>query len=431
MTEQEAAAAEEKRGEKRARTMKAVGSVLALIGAVILIVAAWYSGSEAFKERPDCPRLQTATGATPQVYLTADEIRLGGWLCLALDRSRVFARERTALDRAEAEVAAAQTALATAGATPAAGAAAQARLNQANAALEALPRERKVFIFLDEVRLPMEGESVSVRQPAGANEWVLQPIQLRATEDASSDAGRDWRAILGGPTGGGTREVRVGVAVREAEDGPPIMRALVTEPATLWVYDPMWVFIGAAGLVLTALGIGIGGWHTGMFRDGAAGTQFSLARVQMAWWLVLTIGGFLFIWLVSGQWRGVMTTGTMALLGISATTGVAASMIEERHREANDGDNRKEDRTKGFFADIVDGGDGAGLHRIQLIAWTILLGGVFAWTVIWRFAFPDFDTNLLLLAGIAGGTYLGFKFQEQTPAERAAEAAARAQTTNS
>ena len=98
------------------------------------------------------------------------------------------------------------------------------------------------------------------------------------------------------------------------------------------------------------------------------------------------------------------TSGTMALIGISAATGVAAVMVNP---------NAVPEPSNGFWTDIIGGEDqGATLHRIQLIAWTILLGGIFAWTVLWTFALPDFDTNLLLLAGIAGGTYLGFKAKE-------------------
>jgi hypothetical protein len=361
------------------------------------------------RQGPECPAARQAAGPTiPQAYLTDAGIRLGGPLCLALDRSRFFAREQAALTAAEAQVAAAQAALAAipagtaTGPNPAAASAQQA-LNQARAALDTLPQERKIFIFIDGVKVPMDGHSVAIRPPAGGNEWALERIDLRGTEDASSDAGKAWREILGGPKQGGTRLVRIGVAVSESDADAPVMRALIRERATLRVYDPFWVMTGALGLILLAIGIGMSGWKTGLLRDGGAGTPFSLGRVQMAWWLVLTIGGFLFIWLVSGQWRFVMTSGTMALVGISATTGVAAQLVDSGTSAA---------KSVNFWADIVSDSGGAALHRIQLIAWTILLGGIFMWTVIWRFAFPDFDTNLLLLAGIAGGTYLGFKFQE-------------------
>ena len=383
--------------------MRKLGLIIALLGAVLVVAAGWSSGRAAMRHETECPPPKAATSATPPVYLLGNDIRLNGTLCLAFDRARLFAKERNALAAAETEVRAALVAAGSAQGADAA--AAQARLARTREALNALPLERQLFVFIDDVKAPGDGRSVAVRpEAAGESEWAVVQFPLQSNADASSDAGRDWRAILGGPKEGGTRLVRVGVAVSEGGEGPPAIRASIRQRATFRVYDPLWLSIGGLGLVLLAVGIGMSGWNSGLLRVGKANSPFSLARVQMAWWLVLSIGGFLFIWLLSGQWRGVMTSGTMALLGISATTGVAARMIE--------GDPTDKPSSNNFWADIVNDDDGAALHRVQLIAWTILLGGIFAWTVLWTFTFPDFDTNLLLLAGIAGGTYLGFKFKE-------------------
>jgi hypothetical protein len=399
--------------------MHRLGLIFALLGLAMVAAAALVSGTKAMRYDPDCPKLRTVgVGAPPlpMAYLTGREVRLGAPVCLALDRSRVFAREQAALASAELEADSAQKALAAAGAAapagsaPATASAAQARVVQAKAALDALPRERKVFLYFDDVRVPMQGKSIAVKAAAGESEWVLEEIALHGTEEAASDDGKSWREILGGPKGGGVRDIRIGVAVEEAADAAPVMRALIAERARLRVFEPLWVLAGGLGLVLATVGIGMRGWHTGLLRDGGPGSAFSLARVQMAWWLVLTVGGFLFIWLVSGQWRDVITGGVIALLGISATTGVAAVMVDRSPDKA--GAVAVPLATRNFWSDILGDADGAALHRIQLIAWTVLLGGIFVWTVIWSFAFPDFDTNLLLLAGLAGGTYLGFKFQE-------------------
>jgi hypothetical protein len=259
-----------------------------------------------------------------------------------------------------------------------------------------------MFVYFDEVQVPIAGRAVAVRPPADAGPWALERFPLVATEDATGNAGRDWRMILGGPKSGGVRAVRIGIAVRVADGQPPVIREVIRQPATLRVFNPFWLMAGGAGLILLAVGIVLWGWDTGLLRDGDKTSQFSLGRVQMALWLVLTVGGFLFIWLVSAQWKGVVTGGVIALLGISATTGVAAKLVDTTPAAPSNG----------FWADIMSDSDGAALHRIQLIAWTIVLAGIFVWTVSWQFGFPEFDTNLLLLAGIAGGTYLGFKFQE-------------------
>jgi hypothetical protein len=48
-------------------------------------------------------------------------------------------------------------------------------------------------------------------------------------------------------------------------------------------------------------------------------------------------------------------------------------------------------------------------HRFQMLAWTVLLGGVFVVKVLQDRVMPVFDTNVLLLMGISSGAYLGFK----------------------
>lgn len=384
--------------------MQKIGLILAFIGLVLVAVVAGFSGHIAMQQPQDCARPKAATPATSMVYLTEPEIRLGGRLCLALDRSRFFERERAELKAAQDRVDEAQRQLA---AVPqgTSTATAQASLTHATTARDALPRERSLFIFLDDVKVPGQGSTIAVWPPAGEGEWATAEFPLESTADASSAEGGNWRRILGGPKAGGTREVRVGVAV-SAADGTTPVRARIRERATFRVYDPSWLTVGGLGILLLAAGIGMAGWRTGLLRDRGAASPFSLGRVQMALWLVLTIGGFLFIWLLSGQWRGVITTGAMALIGISATTGVAARLADDDPPAGG------VPASRNFWLDIVSDGNDPAVHRLQLIAWTILLGGIFAWTVLWTFAFPDFDANLLLLVGIVGGTYVGFKFRE-------------------
>jgi hypothetical protein len=290
-------------------------------------------------------------------------------------------------------------------AAAAAAKAAERKVTEARAALDQLPQRRKIFLLFDEVKVPMNGREVDIRPALGESEWILQEIGLRGTDDASSDDGKAWREILGGPREGGKRRLKIGVAVAEGDDEQPVQRALLSQKVELRVFDPWLIVLGGVGLIILAAGVALLGWNTGLLRDGDETSQFSLGRVQMAWWLVLTVGGFLFIWLVSGQWKGVVTGGVIGLLGISATTGVAARMVDTST-------STPPAKSKNFWSDLVQDDGGAALHRIQLLGWTVILGSIFVWTVVWSFAFPDFDTNLLLLAGIAGGTYLGFKFQE-------------------
>jgi hypothetical protein len=403
-----------------------------VLGAVMLIAAMGLTAVQALRPSQQCPEgVATPPASTPPAYVTLASVRLGGPICLRLDRKRFFAKERAPIDRQADLVAAAETelervrlsqkaaegrAIAAVGdakaaaqreaeAAVAATKVAERKASEARAALDLLPQRGKIFLLFDEVKVPMKGREIDIRPAPGEGEWIMQEIPLRGTDDASSDDGKAWREILGGPREGGKRSFKIGIAVAEGADEQPVKRAVLSQKAELEVFDPLLVVLGSVGLIILAAGVAMLGWNTGLLRDGDHTSQFSLGRVQMAWWLVLTVGGFLFIWLVSGQWKGVVTAGVIGLLGISATTGVAARMVD-----TSDATNAV--KSMGFWSDLVRDPAGVALHRIQLIGWTVILGAIFVWTVVWSFAFPDFDTNLLLLAGIAGGTYLGFKFQE-------------------
>ncbi|MER9758448.1 hypothetical protein [Mesorhizobium sp. M0138] len=134
--------------------------------------------------------------------------------------------------------------------------------------------------------------------------------------------------------------------------------------------------------------------------------SFSLAKSQMAFWLLLTASGFVFIWMSVGQYYNLVTAGVLVLLGISGVTGLASVTLND----STDG----ETRTSSFLADILNDGDGPKLYRIQAVAWTLILGVIFMWNVFWNFRFVEFDPNLLLMVGIAQSLYLGFKPKEKS-----------------
>jgi type II secretory pathway pseudopilin PulG len=69
--------------------------------------------------------------------------------------------------------------------------------------------------------------------------------------------------------------------------------------------------------------------------------------------------------------------------------------------------------SKGVIADLLSDGDGVSFHRFQIVVWTIVLGLVFIWAVYRNISMPEFDASLLTLMGISAGTYIGFKFPEK------------------
>ncbi|MBY3367695.1 hypothetical protein [Rhizobium laguerreae] len=124
----------------------------------------------------------------------------------------------------------------------------------------------------------------------------------------------------------------------------------------------------------------------------------------MAFWLFLIVAGYLFVALSIGQYQGLITGDVLMLLGISGVTGLAAVQIT--------GDKAAGRASRGFVQDILSTEDGPQMQRLQAVAWTIILGGIFVWIAVRDYRFPIFDVNLLLLMGIAQSLYLGFKFQE-------------------
>jgi hypothetical protein len=195
---------------------------------------------------------------------------------------------------------------------------------------------------------------------------------------------------------------------------------------------------------------------------------FSLALTQMAFWTLLTIGSYLFLWLIT-QDRDILPGSVLILLGISVGTALSAVIVEHGKRGAtlsleaqkhsldesiqalkgrlaagvippptpeekdsilkqieSKNASLKEIEGKlastrptadiplsdGFLPDILSDGEGISLHRFQIAIWTIVLGIVFVASVYNRLSMPVFSETLLALMGISGATYVGFKFPE-------------------
>ena len=49
------------------------------------------------------------------------------------------------------------------------------------------------------------------------------------------------------------------------------------------------------------------------------------------------------------------------------------------------------------------------LDRLQVVVWTLVLGGIFLSSVLAYLTMPEFSATMLALMGISSGTYIGFK----------------------
>ncbi|HVH75069.1 MAG TPA: hypothetical protein VM755_09135 [Stellaceae bacterium] len=227
-----------------------------------------------------------------------------------------------------------------------------------------------------------------------------------------------WADLLGAPPIGGERRVSIGLfldATHRVARGPHFPPRI-----TLLIFTWPWLGAGIAGLFLAVAGFILLAQKSDILRDYRP-TQaqllpgqrrpYSLARCQMAFWFFLVLAAFLLIWLITGDYNGIVTEQTLVLVGISASTGAFSAAIDS-NKSATAPPTSPHTT---FFDDLLTDVNGIALHRYQMLAWTIALGIIFVYSTYRTLATPNFDANLLTLLGISSGTYLGFKFPERQP----------------
>lgn len=294
--------------------------------------------------------------------------------------------------------------------------------------------------------------------------------QIRFSLPISDKARADWAPLLGLP--GSEATIGLGwTAVGEKVRAKDKLRIF---PATTWriiVFSVLGLALVIFTLVLAA--------KTPLLRDAPASAApvplpkprftYSLARTQMAWWLVISAVSFLYLWAVLDTWS--FNAKILTLLGISGATGLSAVLIDSskqstaakqlsavlteqpakiREIAAADGElatislNEHEEQlaqiarqvklkrievietqirslarlagpprpSSSFFRDLLEDKDGISLNRYQLVVWTIILGAMFVYRVLESLQMPAFDDTLLTLLGISGGLYVGFKWPD-------------------
>jgi hypothetical protein len=195
--------------------------------------------------------------------------------------------------------------------------------------------------------------------------------------------------------------------------------------------------------------------------------HLSLGRCQMAFWFFIVAGSYIFLWIVTGDYR-TLTAQELLLLGLSSATGLGAFLITDESEAATprgaavltkeelnleDPDKlqalaraeqevqnradlteaevlRSQERVtelerravyyqKGWRSalrrsvnDLLsESNDGRpSFHRFQMIGWNLAFGVIFVRAVYYKLAMPEFSSDQLLLMGISNGTYLGFKW---------------------
>lgn len=281
-----------------------------------------------------------------------------------------------------------------------------ARLEETRKASDDADQPIELALFIDGKETPAKAQA----KPIAARQTLK--FKLEPNEDASSPEAVTWREVVGGLFSGGRHPVEIAVgkpgAAFPASKWKPKHKS---GGAQFKSYDPGIAIAAGIGFLLVFAAIYVADRESGLLRTGGKGTQRSLARIQMAFWMIAVLFGFVFIWTVTGQFLNVVTTSCFTLMGISGATALASAVIEPS----------PDARSVGFFSDILS--DGVGeyqLHRIQVFLSTLALGSVFLWRIADSLALTSFDANLLLLIGISNGIYAGLKTQEaEVPRETA------------
>jgi hypothetical protein len=272
-----------------------------------------------------------------------------------------------------------------------------------------------------EIVLFLEGRKIEKLVPeSGAPELGQRDgiLQFHLSRGLESDEA--WADLLGAPSLRGDkfwfRPTRVSVGL---DNGYPLPsdvdnRRLTFELVRMhqsWFWGSL-LGLGVALFILVGLAR-----RTNLLRDlgpappAVAGVQaplnpYSLARVQIAFWFVLVVVSFIFIWLVTGA-TDTLNGSVLALVGISAGTFLGAAAIDS---SKNTG---AASPSTNFLNDVLTDENGPTFHRYQIFLWTLVLGFLFVVSVWRRLSMPEFSATLLGLLGISSGTYLGFKFPEK------------------
>jgi hypothetical protein len=321
-------------------------------------------------------------------------------------------------------------------------------VTEARAKVADASRSRRLALFIDGVRTPAAFD-VRVKHEGS---WYWATPELSLPTGATAAEARTWRLMLSKASLDGIR--RVHLSIGDADAALP--RAAVGEGLLRFqVFEPWIVYPGAVALLLMMAGLIVWQWRSCMLRDrspkgelkDAAGNPledadgrilqdnppFSLGRLQLALWLLLTVGGFLYVWLVTGQATGIFTNEVVTVIGIAGASGAVAAAMGAPSASTSPTDARLQgdDTVNGVGADTIAGGDandeiqsqnvlldilsdnrGVVLHRVQMVVWTLVMGVIFAWSVVTACAFPAFDQALVLLSGVTSALYVGFKVPE-------------------
>jgi hypothetical protein len=192
-----------------------------------------------------------------------------------------------------------------------------------------------------------------------------------------------------------------------------------------------------------------------MLRDTSKANvkPFSFSRVQLSWWSCIVLSAFITI-LITKCAIPTFDASTLILLGISAGTTAAATVIDISDQSNPALQLSQNQDGQNFFLDILSDKNGVSIHRFQTVVFNIVFGVWFIGELLhnlnantaignWvmcpdnpdvkdtfcsyvNLIIPKFSNNNLILLGLSSGTYAALKATEnKTPAVNPAGARAQ------
>ena len=189
--------------------------------------------------------------------------------------------------------------------------------------LPELLKSRPISLYLDGRQIPVAEPNVHL---------FSDELEFRLVNLGTPESKKAWNDLLEPLSFTRPILVRVGPAnglPLAFEKQPASIQLIVVPQFWFWV----WVVLFGAGLLVFV-------WlvkHTNILRDTGGAIEpgqlpkYSLARTQMAFWTILVLGGFVFLWLVLDE-TDAMTSSAVTLIGISGSTALGAVLVDSGKR---------------------------------------------------------------------------------------------------
>lgn len=241
-------------------------------------------------------------------------------------------------------------------------------------------------------------------------DYRIVEFSLRRTEE-SREA---WSRVYGiSRTKDSGEKVSVGLR-REGDTPLPVLEVsseMAAEVAfTSFGLGPSKGIFGlfAAAVIIVVTILLMGGLKAGTGTD----LPFSLSKCLMLWWSVLVGSGYLWIWLQTGEFNGILNDQALILMGIQGGTLAGAAGLNNTNPVRTKSSGKR--GASRFFLDILQDSTGKpAIHRVQNLFWHVVLGIILIVSVYDRLWFPEFDGTLLVVAGLGNGIYLSGKTGER------------------